>query len=1330
MMHSGNVNMALKQNSAVSVYVGIASLILEGRVIGGEEDDDDAFPIKFESTVPVKDEGISESSSSNPSSSRHGVIHRISEKLMSIRQFPGSQEVAETSLTVPTQSRDDFEYERQPRLHHVASAREFTRNSRLTTIPTASASNSSSAASVLHDIDVDWNDISIVFNGIDSLFNHPGSPMKLSTNRHSFHSSLGHQLHQEPSLKIFKNKEKATNANKGITLKPKQGPHCEKFLKKIGIIKIDSSETENEHMCNHVSSFCRRWQFNLRKLLQLLSKGEDSCIEVYLGPENNAILLEQWTIKLTENPTPSMMTIQSLCSAIRSQLYFSQVSSWVELLKKAFNDDGDVNVKDQLPTMFSDEIMQNPRLKKNLQTMQVDLDILFRIKPFDGASCFNDKPNVHNFPDTMVSDRMALRVCLKSLPRLDKIPTLNTEKANLNGFTCDNRIKTTHGVVAPLVSPVASTSCHLLTDRMAYPSCHEKGKHRCKDEDDYDVDVCKEENSTAKNISLSKVATPVTPIFTTTSQTSSSSSASSSSATATSLSHRERQLLKYKKRLMKREKQKKKILDGGDQTSVSSSNASGSDDLENFQDTAINDTFAPLYEAETANKSIKSIDITQSTLKTKLSIATQTEAVHDETAKASSSMSVSSKCNNCGKNLQCWNCDKNQFNFKSPMTSSLSINVDPNNVLGVPMNENKADLLLQAIQRTAEANVNNDYDSDDDYDDDDDKFNVSNRDKTNDNIFSSSNSSHHGDSSSAASPSIVAKDVRSNCDIMNDNNNYLNNNNNNVNNNNNLIDDDDGDKKIVGQFEMENDCRLCKRQKTRHIYTTSSMNPSNVVSVGGSYRRTMSECLVGMNSDDDADETDGAMFCSPRLPMQHNCDDAEFNFSAEDALFMKAYRRAFSEDVINQLPSESSCFDPGNDDDDNDDDDDDNDDCLTIKCNHYKSEKKSPLIVELKDAAVKLTPNVTLQHAPTTMSSPNQKLVIHGRHQQQQQKIPKINLSEVFNSIDYRDDSGIVHDAMEPSPTSDSVFAFNTSPASSYPPTSMRRETSPRISCGDANALLKRRSRHISDRSSISEYSNISDDDDEVLKIASKGGKQQIPPLIVTPSSTLKISSLYRKFVTKTHAAFNKLPLLGSIEESLLRDRIQPKAIVSGFKLLLGASGSFCPTQLTIPAQTFFYEFKGLKHMSTPYVCELRLSRKGYSIPRSGTVQATLLNPQGTVVRMFFVPYDFRDMPAMSQTFIRQRVLAIDEHVSQKEAEQMSTVEQMKHLRYVVHLRFQTGRSGRLCLHTDIKLLISRRTEFDTAQAHAKNSLESPNDLKIVSITPEHPKFSSRIDKN
>jgi hypothetical protein len=726
------------------------------------------------------------------------------------------------------------------------------------------------------------------------------------------------------------------------------------------------------------------------------------------------------------------MTIQSLCNAIRSQLCFSQVSSWVDLLKKAF----EPSVKDQqLPNLFNPEIMQNPRLKKNLETMQVDLDILFRIKSFDGASCFNDKPNVHNFPDTIVSDRLALRVCLKSLPRLEKIPTLNTEKANINGFSCDNRIK----VSFPLGSPVAGSS-HVLNDRLA-SSCHEKGKHRCKDEDEEDYE---EKLPTA-------AAKPFTP----------------PPIASTSLTHRERQLLKYKKRLMKRDKQKKKVQDG-DQTSVTS----GSEESSSFENN-INSTFAPLYAPPT-------------TAKTLLSIATQTDDDDDD--------ETASKCNNCGENLQCWNCDK--INFKSPTTSSCLTSV-----VGT-MFGNKADLLLQAIQRTADANH---------------AVVATSR----DNIFSSSKS-HHGDSSSPATPSTDAIDARSDCDTFKDNNNYLISNNNNV---------EGGDEAITS------DCRLCKRQKTRHNYTTS-MSVSSASS-GGSYRRTMSECLVGVNPDDE-DGVDGAMSFSP-LPI-HNCDDAEFNYASnDDALLsygdLKAYRRAFSDDVIN-LPPEMCC--------------DDDDDKINVKCTHCKSN------------ALKLTPNVTLQQArPPTIIK-------------QHQKIPKINLSQVFDEIQHPDDSGIGH---EPSPTSDNVFAFNTSPASSYPPTMM--QLSPRFPRG-TNSLLKRRSRHMSDRSSISEYSNISDEDDEILKVVSEVN------LPAPAAPVTKISSmLYKKFVNKTRSAFNKLPMLGTIEESLLRDRFQPKAIVSGFKLLLGASGSFCPTQLTIPAQTFFYEFHGLKHMSTPYVVSL-----------------------------------------------------------------------------------------------------------------------------------------------
>ncbi|KAJ8869069.1 hypothetical protein PR048_030630 [Dryococelus australis] len=53
----------------------------------------------------------------------------------------------------------------------------------------------------------------------------------------------------------------------------------------------------------------------------------------------------------------------------------------------------------------------------------------------------------------------------------------------------------------------------------------------------------------------------------------------------------------------------------------------------------------------------------------------------------------------------------------------------------------------------------------------------------------------------------------------------------------------------------------------------------------------------------------------------------------------------------------------------------------------------------------------------------------------------------------------------------------------------------------------------------------------------------------------------------------------------------------------------------------------------------INLGKKGYHVPRSGTIQVTLFNPLGTVIKMFVVMYDLSDMPVNSQTFLRQRTL-------------------------------------------------------------------------------------------
>lgn len=59
---------------------------------------------------------------------------------------------------------------------------------------------------------------------------------------------------------------------------------------------------------------------------------------------------------------------------------------------------------------------------------------------------------------------------------------------------------------------------------------------------------------------------------------------------------------------------------------------------------------------------------------------------------------------------------------------------------------------------------------------------------------------------------------------------------------------------------------------------------------------------------------------------------------------------------------------------------------------------------------------------------------------------------------------------------------------------------------------------------------------------------------------------------------------------------------------------------------------------------------------------------------------------------------------------------------------FQTSRSGRLVLHTDIRMLVARHTDSDTAAAHAKGLLEAPSDLKLVVVQPDGPKYSPRLD--
>ncbi|XP_045457487.1 protein FAM214A [Melitaea cinxia] len=169
--------------------------------------------------------------------------------------------------------------------------------------------------------------------------------------------------------------------------------------------------------------------------------------------------------------------------------------------------------------------------------------------------------------------------------------------------------------------------------------------------------------------------------------------------------------------------------------------------------------------------------------------------------------------------------------------------------------------------------------------------------------------------------------------------------------------------------------------------------------------------------------------------------------------------------------------------------------------------------------------------------------------------------------------------------------------------------------------------------------------------------------------------------------------LLGSFEESALKGRLEPVATVHGFAAELGASGAFCPPHRRLPVTVFFYAPGGT---NAPYMGHINLGPGGYRVARSGTIQVSLFNPHGTLVKMFVVLYDLTCMPPMARTFLRQRTLYMPAGADPPAPHHMH-----KWLRYLIHLRFMTSKSGKLYLHTDIRILVSRKADLDTATAHS-----------------------------
>ncbi|KAJ7311409.1 hypothetical protein JRQ81_007042 [Phrynocephalus forsythii] len=200
------------------------------------------------------------------------------------------------------------------------------------------------------------------------------------------------------------------------------------------------------------------------------------------------------------------------------------------------------------------------------------------------------------------------------------------------------------------------------------------------------------------------------------------------------------------------------------------------------------------------------------------------------------------------------------------------------------------------------------------------------------------------------------------------------------------------------------------------------------------------------------------------------------------------------------------------------------------------------------------------------------------------------------------------------------------------------------------------------------------------------------------------------------------LSLLGNFEESVLNYRLDPLGIVDGFTAEMGASGVFCPTHMTLPVEVSFYSVSD-DNAPSPYMGVIALEslgKRGYRVPPSGTIQVTLFNPNKTVVKMFVVIYDLRAMPANHQTFLRQRTFSVPVRRETKRNVQKGNTQHMEErlLRYLIHLRFQSSKSGKIYLYRDVRLLFSRKSmEVDSGAAY---------ELKSYTESPTNPQFSPR----
>ncbi|KFM67020.1 Protein FAM214A, partial [Stegodyphus mimosarum] len=96
---------------------------------------------------------------------------------------------------------------------------------------------------------------------------------------------------------------------------------------------------------------------------------------------------------------------------------------------------------------------------------------------------------------------------------------------------------------------------------------------------------------------------------------------------------------------------------------------------------------------------------------------------------------------------------------------------------------------------------------------------------------------------------------------------------------------------------------------------------------------------------------------------------------------------------------------------------------------------------------------------------------------------------------------------------------------------------------------------------------------------------------------------------------------------------------------------------------------------------------------------------------MFVLNYDLSNMPPLCHTFMRQKIYYMPVGSSEKDPSSQ------KWLRFIIHIRFASTRTGKIYLHNDFKIVVLNKSNDDAAS----DLSQEPRELRSFISVPTNP---------